>query len=588
MHAVNRIEWNIMENNFADLGLSDVALRAVDRLGYEAPTPVQAATIPLVLEGRDVIAAASTGTGKTAAFLLPSMDRLRGTKKEGRKPRILVVSPTRELAQQIAKTCMQVARDTGQYVTTVFGGSAYGPQIKDLKRGTDILIATPGRLNDLIDRGVAKLGKVEILVLDEADRMLDMGFLPAMETIIEQTPEERQTLLFSATIDKSITKGIGTLLKDPELVEIAHKGETAKTVKQFVMPIAHKNKYELLRAVLDEKGSDRVIVFTRTKNRTEECVEMLRDNGFSAESIHSDRSQIQRRKALENFRRGRTSILVATDVLARGIDVPDVDHVINVDLPDCPEDYVHRIGRTGRAGEEGFAISFVTRETRNALRDIEKLTNSSIPFMELENYETDMSVLEKPKRGARNGGGNRNGGSRYGNKQGGYQGNRSGDKRGSEGKRTDDKRGSYDRKEKSGDSRRDDRRPAGDSRRDDRRGSSAPRQDDRRGSFNGRRDDRRDNAGSNRSDNRRPAGEGRRDDRRDDRKRSFNDDAKRPTGDRKRNFDKKDRKDGGSNNYNNAAKRVSADHKKAEKAESAPKKQRSKHNKSTYDYSRFA
>jgi ATP-dependent RNA helicase RhlE len=390
-----------MEKNFADLGLSEAALRAVERLGYETPTPVQIAAIPLALQGRDLIAAASTGTGKTAAFLLPTMDKLSGTKKSGRKPRILVVSPTRELAQQIARACMQIAKETNQYVTTVFGGSPYGPQIKDLKRGTDILIATPGRLNDLIDRGSAKLGDVEVLILDEADRMLDMGFLPAMETIIRETPDSRQTLLFSATIDESITKGIGSLLNNPAVVEIAHKGETAKTVKQFIMPIAHRDKYALLRAVLDEKGSDRVIVFARTKNRTEECVEMLRDNGFSAESIHSDRSQIQRRKALENFRRGRTSILVATDVLARGIDVPDVDHVINIDLPDCPEDYVHRIGRTGRAGEEGFAISFVTRETRGTLREIEKLTNSSIPFMKLESYETDPSLLDKAKRGNR-------------------------------------------------------------------------------------------------------------------------------------------------------------------------------------------
>lgn len=423
-----------MQKSFADLGLSEAALRAVARLGYDAPSPVQEATIPLALEGRDLIAAASTGTGKTAAFLLPTMDRLSGSKKSGRKPNVLVVSPTRELAQQIAHTCMQISKETGQYVTTVFGGSPYGPQIKDLKRGTDILIATPGRLKDLLSRGTAKLDCVDVLILDEADRMLDMGFLPDMQTIIAATPDTRQTLLFSATIDKSITKGLGDLLKDPAVVEIAHKGETAKTVKQYIMPIAHKNKFELLRAVLDEKGSDRVIVFARTKNRTEECVDMLRENGYSAESIHSDRSQIQRRKALTNFRRGRTSILVATDVLARGIDVPDVDHVINVDLPDCPEDYVHRIGRTGRAGEEGFAISFVTRETRGTLREIEKLTSSDIPFMQLENYETDPSLLEGKGKGGRkpqshgNGGAHngRNGKSGNGRSYGKSSGNRNG------------------------------------------------------------------------------------------------------------------------------------------------------------------
>jgi len=340
------------------------------------------------------------------------MDMLEPSTKQGRRPRLLVVSPTRELAQQIATSAIQIAHATKLHVSTVFGGSPYGPQIRDLKRGTDVLIATPGRLNDLIDRGVAKLDQTVVLVLDEADRMLDMGFLPVMRTIIARTPETRQTLLFSATIDASIMKGVGTLLKEPAIVEIAHRGETAKTVKQFIMPIAQRDKYDLLRAVLDEKGSERVIVFTRTKNRTEECVEMLRDHGFSAESIHSDRSQGQRRQALENFRRGRTSILVATDVLARGIDVPDVDHVINVDLPDCPEDYIHRIGRTGRAGEEGFAISFVTRETRGTLRDIEKLTSASIPFMELENFATDRSLLDKPAKGGRPGG------------RSGYRGNR--------------------------------------------------------------------------------------------------------------------------------------------------------------------
>lgn len=208
-----------------------------------------------MLEGHDLIAAASTGTGKTAAFLLPTMDKYSHSKKSGRKPNILVVSPTRELAQQIAHACMQIAKETGQYVTTVFGGSPYGPQIKDLKRGTDILIATPGRLKDLLARGNAKLDGIEVLVLDEADRMLDMGFLPDMKTIIAATPDSRQTLLFSATIDKSITKGIGSMLKDPEVVEIARKGETAKTVKQYIMPIAHKNKFELLRAVLDEKAA---------------------------------------------------------------------------------------------------------------------------------------------------------------------------------------------------------------------------------------------------------------------------------------------------------------------------------------------
>lgn len=381
---------------FADLGLSEAALAAVERMGYTDATPVQEQAIPLVMEGRDLIAAASTGTGKTAAFLLPVLSTLPRVKGRARAPRMLVVSPTRELAQQIAQTCMQITRQTRHFTTTVFGGTPYGPQIKELRGGTDVLIATPGRLKDLMNRGVVDLRSIETLVLDEADRMLDMGFLPDVTTIVSKTPECRQTLLFSATIDQSIQKNLGTLLRDPAIVEISRNGETAKTVAQFIMPIAHKNKQELLEAVLGEKGSERVIVFARTKHRAEDCAEMLCDNGYRAESIHSDKSQGQRRRALENFRRGKTGVLVATDVLARGIDVPEVDHVINLDLPDMPEDYVHRIGRTGRAGEEGYAISFVSRETRGTLRSIEKLIGKDIPLMEIESYELDPRVLTKP------------------------------------------------------------------------------------------------------------------------------------------------------------------------------------------------
>ena len=407
--------------NFADLGLSEAALAAVERLGYENPTPVQLQAIPLVLEGRDLIAAASTGTGKTAAFLLPILSTLPRGKRGKRAPRVLVVSPTRELAQQISQTCMQITRKTGHYVTTVFGGTPYGPQINEIRRGTDVLIATPGRLNDLMNKGVVDLGGIKSLVLDEADRMLDMGFLPAVTTIVDATPADRQTLLFSATIDHSIQKNLGSLLNDPAVVEIARNGETAQTVEQFMMPIANFKKPELLQALLEEKGSDRVIVFARTKNRTEDCAEALCDAGYRAESIHSDKSQGQRKRALDNFRRGRTSILVATDVLARGIDVPDVDHVINFDLPDMPEDYVHRIGRTGRAGEQGYAISFVTRESRRTMGDIERLIGKDIPLMELETYELNMADIEKGKKS----GGPRKGGYK-GNKSGGYAGKRSG------------------------------------------------------------------------------------------------------------------------------------------------------------------
>ena len=388
---------------FAELGLSEAALAAVERMGYDSPTPVQEQSIPYILEGRDVIAAASTGTGKTAAFLLPTLSTLERMKGRGRAPRVCVVSPTRELAQQISRTCMQISRKTGHFVTTVYGGTPYGPQIRELRGGTDVLIATPGRLNDLMDRGVVDLSETKVLVLDEADRMLDMGFLPDVTKIVEHTPAERQTLLFSATIDSSIQKNLGNLLKDPAIVEIARNGETAATVAQYIMPIANRKKQELLEAVLNDKGHERVIVFARTKNRTEECAEALEAAGFHAESIHSDKTQGRRRRALENFRRGKTDILVATDVLARGIDVPEVNYVINFDLPDMAEDYVHRIGRTGRAGEEGFAISFVTRETMKTLKEIEKLIGKDIPVTTIESYETDPSVLEKPKRGERGG-----------------------------------------------------------------------------------------------------------------------------------------------------------------------------------------
>lgn len=459
-------------SNFADLGLSEAALAAVERLGYENPTPVQEQSIPFILEGRDIIAAASTGTGKTAAFLLPTLSTLPRLKGRRRAPRVLVVSPTRELAQQIAQTCMQISRKTGHFVTTVFGGTPYGPQINELRGGTDVLIATPGRLNDLMNKGVVDLGSIETLVLDEADRMLDMGFLPAVTTIVDATPECRQTLLFSATIDHSIQRNLGTLLNNPAIIEIARNGETAKTVEQFMMPIANRDKSELLHAVLDEKGSDRVIVFARTKNRTEECAEELRHAGYSAESIHSDKSQGQRRRALDNFRRGKTSVLVATDVLARGIDVPDVDHVINFDLPDMPEDYIHRIGRTGRAGEQGYAISFVTRESHRTLKDIEKLIGKDIPFMPLENYKLDQSVLEKGKKGGSYKGAGK-GGRSYGNNRA-----TSSDKR----------TGSFSR----GSGRSDDRRSSSDSR----------SQDDRPGRSN-RFDSRSDNRPSSRPESKR-------------------------------------------------------------------------------------
>ncbi|MFR9169031.1 MAG: DEAD/DEAH box helicase [Gordonibacter urolithinfaciens] len=378
---------------FNELGLSPEVLDAVTRLGYETPTPVQEQAIPLVLEGRDLIAAAKTGTGKTAAFSLPALDGL-GHAKGGQGPLMLVVTPTRELAQQIGEVCAAVAVSTHHRIATVVGGLSYEPQIQKLKHGTDVLIATPGRLVDLMDQGAARLGDVEVLVLDEADRMLDMGFLPSMRKIIGATPASRQTLLFSATIDRSIMGSVGKLLHDPAMVEIAHKGETADTVEQFIVRAPQTLKPALLKAVLAEKGHERVIVFARTRSRADATCRRLKKAGYTAEAIHSDRSQNQRRRALDNFMSGTTDVLVATDVLARGIDVESVDHVINYDLPTVPEDYVHRIGRTGRAGEEGWAISFVSPETEDALRDIQKLIKREIPEMEIASFDEQEALAE--------------------------------------------------------------------------------------------------------------------------------------------------------------------------------------------------
>ncbi len=385
---------------FDRLGLSEQTLDAVTRLGYECPTPVQEQAIPLVLAGRDLIAAAKTGTGKTAAFSLPALDRL-GHAKGGQGPLMLVVTPTRELAQQIGEVCEAIAVSTHHRILTVVGGLSYEPQIKKLRHGVDILIATPGRLFDLMGQGAARLGDVEVLVLDEADRMLDMGFWPTMKKIIRETPSTRQTLLFSATIDGSIKKSVGELLRDPAFVEIAHKGETADTVDQYIVRVPQALKPALLKATLEEKGHERVIVFARTRSRADSTCRRLKRAGFTVEAIHSDRSQNQRRRALDNFANGKTDVLVATDVLARGIDVEHVDHVINYDLPTQPEDYVHRIGRTGRAGAAGYAVSFVSPETEEALKDIQKLIKREIPVMEIASFNLEEAAAEAAARTSR-------------------------------------------------------------------------------------------------------------------------------------------------------------------------------------------
>ena len=394
---------------FEDLGLSSTVLAAVRDLGYTAPTPVQAAAIPEVLAGRDLLAAAQTGTGKTAAFLLPTLDRLDRVLPEGdassrrsrnrarkdaagRGPFMLIITPTRELAQQIDEVATKIARRTRHTTVTVVGGLSYNPQISALKRGCDVLVATPGRLVDLIDQGAADLSEVRVLVLDEADRMLDMGFLPAVRKIVDRTPAERQTLLFSATLDEAAVGSIIDLVRDPARVEIAPATSTADTVDQFVLPVSLEAKNALLAEVLKREGASRVIVFTRTKHRADACCRRLNRAGIKAQPIHGNRSQAQRERALEAFRTGACDVLVATDVLARGIDITDVRYVVNFDVPEEPTDYIHRIGRTGRAGELGWALTFVTENDVDELFAIEALMGKTAAIFDAHG----LVVGEKP------------------------------------------------------------------------------------------------------------------------------------------------------------------------------------------------
>ncbi len=381
---------------FDELGLSAQMLEAVKHLGYDAPTPVQARSIPEVLAGHDLLAAAQTGTGKTAAFLLPTMNdlehvappkpvsgkkrnrgrngsRSRANEGNGRGPLMLVITPTRELAQQIDEVAGKISEVTGHVAVTVVGGVSYNPQKSALKRGCDILVATPGRLVDLIEQDACHLSEVRVLVLDEADRMLDMGFLPAVRKIVGQTPEDRQTLLFSATLDEKAVGEVTDLVHEPARVEIAPATSTADTVDQYVLPVSVEAKNTLLPAFLKKEGPERTIVFMRTKHRADACCRRLEKAGIRAAAIHGNRSQAQRERALSAFREGKVDVLVATDVLARGIDISDVRYVVNFDVPAEPTDYIHRIGRTGRAGELGWAITFVSDQDVDEFYEIEQL-----------------------------------------------------------------------------------------------------------------------------------------------------------------------------------------------------------------------
>lgn len=381
-----------MTTSFAELGLNEQILAGVDALGFSTPTPVQAGAIPEVLAGRDVVASAQTGTGKTAAFALPTLQRIAG--KSGHGPHALVVTPTRELAAQIDDVVKVVCQKTGQRAVIVMGGAKFDKQIAALEKGCDLLVATPGRLLDLMEHNHVSLAGVEVLVLDEADRMLDMGFWPSVRRIMHALPERHQTLLFSATIPPSIKSTIDAMLHEPAVVEISRVGETADTVEEHLCPVTQAQKPELLRALLDTGGAsgerpERVLVFCRTKHRVDDVSAMLKNAQVKVDVMHADRPQQARARALERFREGKVQVLVATDVMSRGIDVAGVDAVVNFDVPMDPEDYVHRIGRTGRAGATGHAYTFVAPDEISPLREIEYFTKKLVPVWDLPGFAYD-------------------------------------------------------------------------------------------------------------------------------------------------------------------------------------------------------
>ena len=416
-----------MEITFAELGLNEQILAGVATLGFNAPTPVQAAAIPAVLEGKDVVASAQTGTGKTAAFMLPTLQRIavekpggaekpaakerdaaagpnasakrnakrgdakRGSAKRNAYPRALIITPTRELAAQIDDVAKSVCESTGQQAVIVTGGARYKHQITALQKGCDVLVATPGRLIDLLDKKHTSLENIQVLVLDEADRMLDMGFWPSVRRIMEQLPKAHQTLLFSATLPASITSTIDALLKDPERIEIARTGQTAATIEQHLCSVTQGQKPQLLKALIDsfDPAPERVLVFCRTKSRVDSIYKNLKAAGLKVDVMHADRPQKARARALERFRSGAIQVLVATDVMSRGIDIQGIDAVINFDVPLDPEDYVHRIGRTGRAGAAGQAFTFMGPDEVTPLREIEYFTKALIPTWDLPGFSYD-------------------------------------------------------------------------------------------------------------------------------------------------------------------------------------------------------
>ncbi len=402
--------------SFDSLGLSPEILRAVAEQGYHEPTPIQRQAIPVVLSGRDLMASAQTGTGKTAGFTLPMLQRLtqENPHGKGRRPvRALILTPTRELAAQVGENVREYSKYLNIRSLVVFGGVSINPQMMKLRGGVDILVATPGRLLDLEHQNAVKLDSIEILVLDEADRMLDMGFIHDIRRVLAKLPSRRQNLLFSATFSDEIKQLAEKLLHNPEEVEVARRNTASEQVTQHVHFVDKKRKRELLSLMIGQGNWRQVLVFTRTKHGANHLAEQLNKDGITAAAIHGNKSQGARTRALANFKSGEIRVLVATDIAARGLDIEELPYVVNYELPNVPEDYVHRIGRTGRAAATGEALSLVCVDEHKLLRDIEKLLKREVPRIALPGFEPDPSIKAEPiingrqGRGAGGGGGNR-------------------------------------------------------------------------------------------------------------------------------------------------------------------------------------
>ncbi len=400
--------------SFNNLGLSKPILRAIEEQGYTEPTPIQAQAIPVILQRKDILAGAQTGTGKTAGFTLPLLQLLSQAKHQDRKShhvRALVLTPTRELASQVQESIENYGKYLPYKSCVIFGGVKINPQITKLRKGMDIVVATPGRLLDHISQKTINLSKVEFLILDEADRMLDMGFINDIKKVLLKIPQNKQTLLFSATYSNDIKKLSDSLLNKPELIEVARTNASASQIKQAVYHVDKVRKRELLTHLINEGKWKQVLVFTRTKHGANRLTGQLDKDGITAVAIHGNKSQNARTKALADFKDGKVSVLVATDIAARGIDIDQLPHVVNYELPNVSEDYVHRIGRTGRAGREGEAISLVCVDEHEFLVNIEKLIKKDIPKVWLAGFKPDPSIQAEPinmgGRGKGGGGGNR-------------------------------------------------------------------------------------------------------------------------------------------------------------------------------------